>query len=1481
MDSIITKQAAKVISVNGNAFIKVNGKDVPITEVLDLNAGTEIFIPEGANALLSLEDGTMLPVGKQGSPAQDILGSPLDDEITAIQALIEDGVDPTEALEATAAGGTPSSSGSQAPVAIARIGEETIAQAGFDTQASARSFLTEREVREDNDDSSFAGDDGTDTTEPTIPPINATFTLSSSADGENVTEGGQITYTVTVSQATQEDITITLSNGESILVPAGETTGSVVVNVREDDLFKQDNDELTVTIEEISDNSFDSSTPEGTVTNMVVDDSDTVTIKLFVTDAQGNILVDDNGIPVTTSSIVEGGNTFYVAHIVDSEGNIIENVSGEVTINFSELANTDGQKDYSQSGSSITVNLGEQISANTIDDVLTENDESFEVSVSLTERQKEALNGVFESVIVDGVVSNTITDDRGTGSNTDIDEDTTATFAVSGQDSVKEDGNSYLKFTVSLGNKVNADVAFTPTTGVDGDDNTDDAIAGTDYETKYYVKEGDTFREATADDFVIKAGETAKDIYVRVIDDKLAENTESLVLTASTTSALVEGSKTDSDTGTITDDRGTGSNTDIDEDTTATFAVSGQDSVKEDGNSYLKFTVSLGNKVNADVAFTPTTGVDGDDNTDDAIAGTDYETKYYVKEGDTFREATADDFVIKAGETAKDIYVRVIDDKLAENTESLVLTASTTSALVEGSKTDSDTGTITDKDPLIITTTPIKLSEEGLNSGIKDTTVSEDTVGDPGDTKVDNGDNASMKGKVTLNVEDPSDYVIKFAVDDSGAPMPSSYPLEINGNDCSIYWSFENNILVGHQNGVKVVSIELTSTPNAHGEFEYTVTLHDSIAHPLTDEGGQGIEDVLTNINVGINVYENGNESSGKELNSTPSLIDISVDDDMVDLSPEINFVEAKVNKSDNSEIIKDFSEFTNGTQTSLKLGIDGNNITFTAVNKHGSKADLKVTGQGLGVLSKVPGDGNDNEIEFDDGRAETVIGSLENIAHSISLKLGNFADGGEADDNESGVIVFYRNGIPIASYTFEEADLLNRPESEQTGVISFDIPAGFDEFHITPTISKGDDDDSDFTLVGISVSNEKSEGLATANGKINVNYGADGEGTPPIIYSMANSEAYSFVKNSNSHWSIKIKDSDVILGDVYLEESGDWSFIQYAPIHEDITFKVQASDADGDTDKVAVTIKPSSELIGSTIIETSEGIQSVKMLNDGGYVDNNYGSNIYPWIDVNGESLGHGSKTQIGDGHDYIDVGNYNDHVESGVGNDFILLGDSGQNAKNFSKGELFAKQAISEIAPNGEDSHLGSTSYSWADFGNGGAGDDRIYGQSGIDLVLGGSGNDFIDGGADNDYLRGGSGDDSIHGGSENDWLRGESGNDTLKGGTGKDTYVWGSGDADLDETWVDTITDFNISEGDTLSLGDLLQADSVVTATDHNGSIVISIDIDGNGDIEQHIVLDGITVDNGRIVINTSNGDLTITDSDNTVNSTNYTIVMPDDQ
>ena len=84
-------------------------------------------------------------------------------------------------------------------------------------------------------------------------------------------------------------------------------------------------------------------------------------------------------------------------------------------------------------------------------------------------------------------------------------------------------------------------------------------------------------------------------------------------------------------------------------------------------------------------------------------------------------------------------------------------------------------------------------------------------------------------------------------------------------------------------------------------------------------------------------------------------------------------------------------------------------------------------------------------------------------------------------------------------------------------------------------------------------------------------------------------------------------------------------------------------------------------------------------------------------------------------------------------------------------------------------------------------------------IENAKGGSGNDTIKGNSAANYLFGFDGDDTIDGGAGNDQLEGGRGADTLTGGKGADHFIFAS---PLDGK-ADTITDYNLSEGDVLQL------------------------------------------------------------------------------
>ncbi|MCO7521875.1 type I secretion C-terminal target domain-containing protein [Pseudomonas sp. 1] len=115
----------------------------------------------------------------------------------------------------------------------------------------------------------------------------------------------------------------------------------------------------------------------------------------------------------------------------------------------------------------------------------------------------------------------------------------------------------------------------------------------------------------------------------------------------------------------------------------------------------------------------------------------------------------------------------------------------------------------------------------------------------------------------------------------------------------------------------------------------------------------------------------------------------------------------------------------------------------------------------------------------------------------------------------------------------------------------------------------------------------------------------------------------------------------------------------------------------------------------------------------------------------------------------------------------------------------------------------------YSEFDISRSNDGADTLLGGNGNDIIFGQGGNDYIDGGKGNDILLGGAGNDTLLGGEGNDILIGGKGDDILIGGTGADTFVWKAGDLGKD-----VIKDFNVTEGDRLDLSDLLQGEKAST-------------------------------------------------------------------
>ncbi|WP_085905429.1 DUF5801 repeats-in-toxin domain-containing protein [Kiloniella majae] len=126
-----------------------------------------------------------------------------------------------------------------------------------------------------------------------------------------------------------------------------------------------------------------------------------------------------------------------------------------------------------------------------------------------------------------------------------------------------------------------------------------------------------------------------------------------------------------------------------------------------------------------------------------------------------------------------------------------------------------------------------------------------------------------------------------------------------------------------------------------------------------------------------------------------------------------------------------------------------------------------------------------------------------------------------------------------------------------------------------------------------------------------------------------------------------------------------------------------------------------------------------------------------------------------------------------------------------------------------------------------------------------------DTITGTDADEILIGSDGDDTILGGGGADILIGGEGNDSLTGGTGADTFGF---TGSLDSSNRDTVTDYDITEGDVINVSDLVTFDDAANSDDISdylqafnngrGGIELKVNADGAGsDYETVALLQGL--------------------------------------
>ncbi|MGL5707841.1 MAG: retention module-containing protein, partial [Aeromonas sp.] len=273
------------------------------------------------------EDGGALLLA-QNHPA----GTP--DDIDALQQAILGGADPTQAFEASAAGGAPAAGGGVAGasgnagfVTIDRTGSATIAEATFDTTYNATSEPPLEAVGGDS-------------------PLFASANLVLSAETQ-VSEGGLITFTATLDKPVfGSDLVIQLSNGAVISIPVGQSSGSVTVAAPADSPYV-DPSTITVSITGTQGSGFNQIITGPSTTTQINDTVDTTTVTL-----SAPAEINEGGQITYTASVNNAPQTDLVLTL--SNGASITIKAGELTGNVTVDAPGD---DVYQDGTSLTVSI--------------------------------------------------------------------------------------------------------------------------------------------------------------------------------------------------------------------------------------------------------------------------------------------------------------------------------------------------------------------------------------------------------------------------------------------------------------------------------------------------------------------------------------------------------------------------------------------------------------------------------------------------------------------------------------------------------------------------------------------------------------------------------------------------------------------------------------------------------------------------------------------------------------------------------------------------------------------------------------------------------------------------------------------------------------------------------------------------------------------------------------------------------------------
>ncbi|MBY8932664.1 large adhesive protein, partial [Pseudomonas sp. Wu6] len=261
------------------------------------------------------------------------------------------------------------------------------------------------------------GTDKVTTTVTDTPGTDNTTTVTLTAPTA-VNEGGQITYTATLSNKAGTDVTLKLDNGSNITIKAGETVGTVTVPAPTDDVFI-DKSTQTVKITDATGGNFEKLEVAGNGATTAINDTiDKVDVVLSA-----------------TTTVGEGGNIVYTASLVDKNGAPVTNITNPLTVTL-------------DNGKTITIGVNQ--SSGTVTAVAP--NDVYKGDQTVTTAIKTVTGGEHFENLVPGTtaVNTTVTDTPSTAD--------TTTVTLTAPTAVNEGGQ--ITYTATLSNKAGSDVTL-------------------------------------------------------------------------------------------------------------------------------------------------------------------------------------------------------------------------------------------------------------------------------------------------------------------------------------------------------------------------------------------------------------------------------------------------------------------------------------------------------------------------------------------------------------------------------------------------------------------------------------------------------------------------------------------------------------------------------------------------------------------------------------------------------------------------------------------------------------------------------------------------------------------------------------------------------------------------------------------------------------------------------------------------------------